>query len=250
MEIVLILFFFLIGIIFGSFFNVAGLRVPKKAPFITGRSYCPNCSQTIPWYDLIPVLSFLFLRGKCRHCHQRISFVYPVVELVTGFFFAFSYIKTGLNIELVVALSLVSMLMIIFVSDIHYMLIPNRILLFFLPIFIVLRMILPLDPWWDSIAGGLIAIVLLSVIIIVSRGGMGGGDMKLFGLLGIVLGTGKVLLAFFLATLIGALFGGLLLLLKIIGRKQEVPFGPYIIVGALLAYFYGNELIHWYFNLV
>ncbi|WP_174614036.1 prepilin peptidase [Virgibacillus ihumii] len=250
MEFEFMLLFFLLGIIFGSFFNVAGLRVPKKRPFVADRSYCPTCRQTIWWYDLIPVLSYVFLRGKCRHCQQRISVIYPAVELATGFFFVFSYKKIGLNIELIVALTLVSMLMIIFVSDLHYMLIPNRILLFFLPIFIVLRIFQPLNPWWDAVAGGLTALVLLAVIIIVSRGGMGGGDMKLFGLLGIVLGTEKVLLAFFLATLIGALFGGILLLFKIVGRKQEVPFGPYIIVGALLAYFYGNEIIVWYFTFV
>ncbi|GAA0600877.1 A24 family peptidase [Virgibacillus siamensis] len=250
MEIVFILFFFLVGTILGSFFNVAGLRVPKKEPFVAGRSYCPKCRQTIFWYDLIPVLSFLYLRGRCRHCKTRISFVYPAVELATGLLFSFSYIKIGLSAELIIALALVSMLIIIFVSDLHYMLIPNRILLFFSPIFIVLRIVQPLHPWWDSVAGGLIAGVLLAVIIIISRGGMGGGDMKLFALLGIVFGTEKVLLAFFLATLIGALFGGILLLFKIVGRKQEVPFGPYIIVGALLAYFYGNEMITWYFNLV
>ncbi|WP_077327478.1 prepilin peptidase [Virgibacillus siamensis] len=250
MENALILFFFVLGIIFGSFFNVAGLRVPKREPFVNDRSHCPNCGQSLSWYDLIPVLSFIFLRGKCRDCGKRISFIYPVVELATGFFFSFSYIHIGLNVELIIALTLVSMLMILFVSDVHYMLIPNRILLFFLPVFIILRMINPLDPWWDSIAGGIIALVLLAVIIVVSKGGMGGGDMKLFGLLGIVLGTEKVLLSFFLATLIGALFGGLLLVFRIVGRKQEVPFGPYIIVGALLAYYYGDDIIYWYFNLV
>lgn len=248
MYITLLAIFFLFGLVLGSFFNVVGLRVPKKEPFINDRSHCPACNHTLQWYELIPVASYIFLWGKCSQCNKRISIMYPVVEISTGFLFAFSFAMNGYNLELLTPLTLVSMLMIILVSDIHYMLIPNKILLFFLPIFILVRIIQPLDPWWDTLAGGIAAVVLLSIIIIVSKGGMGGGDMKLFGLLGIILGLEKVLLAFFLSTLIGALIGGGLLLFKVIGRKQEVPFGPYIIVSALISFFYGEQMIDWYFN--
>lgn len=151
--------------------------------------------------------------------------------------------------ELITALLLISMLMIILVSDITYMLIPNKILLFFLPLFIIMRIIQPLEPWWSSVVGGGGAFLLLAIIILVSKGGMGAGDMKLFGLLGIVLGLGKVLLTFFLASLLGAVVGLFLLGFKIIERKQPIPFGPYIIVATIISYFYGDLFISWYFRL-
>ncbi len=249
MDILLILFFFLLGLIFGSFFNVVGLRLPKNISFANDRSICPHCKHQLSWYENIPILSFVIQGAKCRHCKKKISFIYPVIELSTGVLFALSYSLIGLNLEIIMALLLVSMLMIILVSDITYMLIPNRVLLFFLPLFIFIRIVQPLDPWWSSIFGGIIGITLLAIIIIVSRGGMGAGDMKLFGILGIILGIDKVLLAFFLSCMIGAIIGMLLLLFRVIKRKQPVPFGPYIVVATLITYFYGELLVNWYFNL-
>src|SRR5699024_11733347 len=126
-----------------------------------------------------------------------------------------SYLKIGFEVELITALLLMSILMIILVSDITYMLIPNKVLLFFLPLFIMMRIIQPLEPWWSALIGGGIAFLLLAIIILVSKGGMGAGDMKLFGLLGIVLGLSKVLLTFFLSCLLGAVIGMCLLFFKI-----------------------------------
>lgn len=246
LEFAMIFFIFVFGITLGSFFNVVGLRVPKKIPFANDRSYCPSCRKQLSWYELIPGLSFFLQLGKCRGCHQKISPIYPITELLTGLLFVLSFMMIGFEVELITALLLISMLMIIFVSDITYMLIPNKILLFFLPFFIIMRMIEPLDPWWSSIVGGTSAFLLLAVIIVVSNGGMGAGDMKLFGLLGIVLGLGKVLLTFFLASLLGAVIGMFLLFFKIIKRKQPIPFGPYIIVATIISYFFGDLIIQWY----
>lgn len=250
MDFFFVIALFVFGLVFGSFFNVVGLRSPRDETFVNDRSYCPNCKHQLSWYELIPVVSFLIQKGKCRNCNQRISIIYPTTELLTGFLFAFSYIHIGLELELITALFLMSMLMIILVSDISYMIIQNKVLLFFLPFFIIMRVIVPLEPWWSSIVGGLVAVVLIAIIIIISRGGMGAGDMKLFGVLGIILGTSKVLLAFFLSCLIGAVIGIFLLAFKIIERKQPIPFGPYIIVAAILTYFYGDAMINWYFNLL
>ncbi|TFJ93888.1 prepilin peptidase [Lentibacillus salicampi] len=248
MDNMLILLFFLLGLIFGSFFNVVGLRAPLKQPFVNDRSICPQCNHQLKWYELIPILSYIFQRGRCRHCHKKISYLYPLIELLTGLLFAFSYIKVGLNAEMMTALLFVSMLVIIFVSDMAYMLIPNNILLFFLPLFIVMRIIHPLDPWWSSIMGALAGGMIIALVILVSRGGMGAGDMKLFGLLGIILGFEKTLLTLFLSCMIGAVLGLVLLLLKVINRKQPVPFGPYIVVAAMTAYFFGDAVLSWYFN--
>lgn len=247
MQIFLIIYFFVLGGIVGSFFNVVGLRVPEKRFFESQRSYCPHCRHTLTWYELIPVFSFLIQLGKCRHCKQPISSLYPLIEVGTGLLFGLSFYYIGLQPELMTALIFVSLLMIILVTDLKFMLIPDKILLFFLPLFILLRIFIPLNPWWSPIAGAVIGIGLLALIIILSRGGMGGGDMKLFGVLGIILGWKSVLLAFFLSTLYGAIISGFLLLFHLIDRKKPVPFGPYIVIGALTAYFFGESLMDWYF---
>ncbi|MGJ9457201.1 prepilin peptidase [Oceanobacillus sp. CF4.6] len=246
----LTILFFLLGLIFGSFYNVVGLRIPQHIPFANDRSMCPNCKQQLTWYENIPLFSFLVQRGKCRHCKQSISYIYPTIELFTGILFAWSYYTLGFQFELITVLLLVSMLMIILVTDITYMLIPNKVLFFFLPFFIVMRFVVPLNPWWSAIVGAIIGFGLIFIIILISRGGMGAGDMKLFGVLGIVLGTEKILVAFFLACVIGSVIGMMLILFNVIERKQPVPFGPYIVLAALITYFYGDSIINWYFNLL
>ncbi|MBR3119563.1 MULTISPECIES: prepilin peptidase [Oceanobacillus] len=252
MEILLIIFFFILGTTLGSFYNVVGLRLPNKESFYKkgDRSYCPNCKKQLAWWELIPVLSYMVQGGKCRGCKHNISFIYPTGELLTGLLFALSYIRFGLEVELFMGVSFVSMLMIIFISDISYMLIPNKILLFFLPFFIIVRIIQPLDPWWSSVTGAVTGFGLIFIIILLSRGGMGAGDMKLFGVLGLVLGFEKVILAFFLACLIGAFVGIVLMVLKIVKRKQPIPFGPFIVIAALISYFFGDAMVAWYVSLL
>lgn len=245
---ILIALFFMFGLVFGSFFNVIGLRVPQKKTFVNDRSECPHCQQTLSWYELVPIVSYILQKGTCRKCNKKISILYPIMEFLTGLLFALSFIIFGFSMELIVALFLVSLLVIIFVSDIRYMIIPNKVLVFFIPFFVILRIIEPLNPWWSPIVGAFSGFVIIALIILVSRGGMGAGDMKLFFVLGIVLGIERVLMAFFLSCLIGALIGMLLLMLKRIDRKQPVPFGPYIVIGTLLTYFYGDVLMNWYLS--
>ncbi|WP_419956427.1 prepilin peptidase [Neobacillus niacini] len=144
------------------------------------------------------------------------------------------------------ALTLISMFMIIIVSDINYMLIPDKILFWFAGIFLLERIIWPLTPWWDSLLGAGTGFILLLIIALVSKGGMGGGDIKLYALIGFVLGFKLVLLSFFLSTLFGAVIGGVALLLKIVKRKQPIPFGPFIAAGTLTAYYWGSDLINLY----
>jgi leader peptidase (prepilin peptidase) / N-methyltransferase len=239
-----VLFFY--GIVFGSFLNVAGLRVPKKQSIVSPRSACTNCGHQLKPYELIPVISYLLQKGKCRGCQSRISPIYPFFELLTGILFATAPLVIGWSGELVVALTLISMFIIIVVSDIHYMIIPDKILIWFAGIFLLERIFIPLTPWWNSLLGALTGFVLLLVIALVSKGGMGMGDVKLYALLGAVLGFKLVLLSFFFSTLYGAVIGGLALLLKIVKRKQPIPFGPFIAAGTLTAYYWGSELIDLY----
>ena len=145
--------------------------------------------------------------GKCRNCKKRISPLYPLVELSTALLFVFAYMQIGWSLELVVAWTLISLIMIIFVSDFTYMLIPDKILLVFMGIYFATRFIYPLNPWWDSLVGGAIGFSLLLLIAVVSKGGMGGGDIKLFGVLGFLLGTKLVLMSFFVCARIGAVAG-------------------------------------------
>src|SRR5699024_6455906 len=210
LEIYVWFVFFLLGLVFGSFFNVVGLRVPIGISFVSGRSHCPTCYHRLHWLDLIPVLSFCWQKGTCRYCQAPVSVIYPAMELLTGVLFAYGYVKIGLTVELATALLLVSMLVIITVSDIAYMVIPNHILLFFLPLLFTFRLISPLDPWYDAFLGAVVGFVIIALIILISKGGMGAGDMKLFFVLGIVLGWKNILLTLFIAALLGSIFGVLL----------------------------------------
>lgn len=172
-----------------------------------------------------------------------------VTELLTAALFAFSFWQLGFSVELVVALLFVSLLVIINVSDIAYMLIPDKILLFFLPLLILARLVAPLDPWWFSLAGALLGFGILYAIAVVSKGGMGGGDIKLFFLIGYVLGPVETLLTLCVASLIGLVVGVVLLRLRKQGRKTPIPFGPSIALSAVIVYFYGQQIIEWYIGL-
>lgn len=249
MEIVYTVFAFIFGLVFGSFFNVVGLRVPKKESIAAPPSHCTNCQRQLTAIDLIPVLSYIVLRGKCRTCGVKISPIYLLTELATGILFAFAVWKLGLTVETVVALLFISLLMIIVASDFAYMLIPDKVLLFFLPLLIIGRIFSPLDPWWDSILGAVVGFGILYLIAVVSKGGMGGGDIKLFFLIGLVLGTMNTLLTLFIAAFIGMIVGIVVLKVRNQGRKTPVPFGPSIALAALIVYFYGDAIFDWYIHL-
>ncbi|MEW9053307.1 MAG: prepilin peptidase [Neobacillus sp.] len=237
---------FVYGLLLGSFFNVVGLRVPLKKSVVSPRSSCSTCGHQLKGYELIPLISYLLQKGKCRGCQSRISPIYPFFELLTGILFATAPLVIGWSGELVVALTLISMFIIITVSDIHYMIIPDKILIWFAGIFLLERIFIPLTPWWDSLLGAVTGFTLLLIIALVSKGGMGMGDVKLYALLGFVLGFKLVFLSFFFSTLFGAVIGGLALLFKIVKRKQPIPFGPFIAAGTLTAYYWGSDLIDLY----
>ncbi|WP_342577129.1 prepilin peptidase [Psychrobacillus sp. FSL K6-2843] len=249
MEIVIAVLIFVYGLIFGSFYNVVGLRVPKGESIVRPPSHCTICNRNLTAKDLVPVFSYVFLKGKCRGCGTKIHWVYPVIELSTGLFFTFAYIQLGFTWELLVALLFISLLIIITVSDIAYMLIPDKILLFFLIPLVIGRFFSPLTPWWDSIVGAVIGFGILFLIAIVSKGGMGGGDIKLFFVIGLVLGTTPTLVTLFLASIIGTVVGVITLRISKQGRKTPIPFGPSIAVAAIISYFYAESIVDWYINL-
>src|SRR5699024_12269919 len=140
---------FTIGSIFGSFYNVVGLRVPLGVDFIKNRSECMHCKSELSWFELIPIFSYVLQKGKCRHCHTSISLIYPIIELCTGFLFLFAYIYIGWSFALIVFMLLISLSIIVLVSDLRYMLIPNYLLLFFLSFFLIAWFFQSLSCWYD-----------------------------------------------------------------------------------------------------
>ncbi|MFC4356014.1 prepilin peptidase [Chryseomicrobium palamuruense] len=249
MTVAIAFLFFIYGLIFGSFYNVVGLRIPKGQSIISPPSHCTVCNRRLTILDLVPVFSYLFLQGKCRGCGTKISFVYPFMELITGILFVLAYLRFGISWEIAVALVFYSLLVVLTVSDLAYMLIPDKFLLAFGIPLIILRMIEPLEPWWDSYVGAILGFSILLLIAIISKGGMGGGDIKLFLVIGIVLGSLNSLVVLGLASVIGLIFGIISLRLTKAGRKTPIPFGPSIAIAAVIVHLYGEELITAYMSL-
>ena len=242
---------FLLGLLLGSFYNVVGLRVPRGESIVAPRSHCPSCKRTLTALELIPVVSYVLQRGKCRACSARISFVYPFVELSTAILFALAPLFVGWSAEIIVSWTLISLFAIVFVSDVHYMVIPNRILLFFAPLLLIERLwFAPLTPWWDSLLGSIVGFSMLFIIALISKGGMGGGDIKLFAVIGLVLGAKLTVVAFFLSTFVGTIFGLLGMAIGRVKRGEPMPFGPAIAVGTMIAYFFGEAMIEAYVNVM
>lgn len=246
MSLFIQIYIFTAGLVFGSFFNVVGIRLPLKQSIINPPSTCPDCQHQLTTLELIPVISFLIQKGKCRNCSTKISLMYPIFELITAILFLITFKYFGLSLELIFSLTLISLLIIVVISDINYMIIPDKVLLFFAFLFIFERIFIPFLPWWNAIFGAIIGFSLLLIIAMISKGGMGGGDIKLFAILGFVLGWKLVLLAFFMSTFFGAIFGGIGLLLKKVERGKPIPFAPFIALGTLVTFFWGESLINWY----
>ncbi|WP_047155103.1 prepilin peptidase [Aneurinibacillus tyrosinisolvens] len=241
--------FFVYGLIFGSFFNVVGLRLPKKQSIISPPSHCPKCNTRLSARDLIPVFSYFINGKKCRICKESISPIYWVIELATGILFAAVFYFYGFTMETLMVLLFVSLLVIITVSDLAYRIIPDKVVFPFLALFLILRFFIhPHESYVSHLIGMVLGFTVFLLVAIVSRGGMGGGDIKLFAVVGLFLGYPLLLLTILLSTLFGALYGILLIVFVEAGRKTEVPFGPFIAIGSLCAVFWGESIIQWYWN--
>ncbi len=243
------LFVFLFGLVVGSFLNCVIYRLETKQTFLKGRSFCPYCKQVLKWQDLIPVFSFLILRGKCRYCRKRISYYYPLVELFTAiiFFLIFWHLDFGFDLTFGFWILISSFLIIIFVYDLKHFIIPDKII--YPAIFIaLLRTVLGVPPRTVLVAFGAAGFFLL--IVLISRGRwMGVGDIKLAFLMGLLLGFPYILVALFFSFLIGAIIGIGLILAKRKTMKSEVPFGPFLVTGTFVVLFLGQRIIQWYLNL-
>ena len=241
---------FMFGLMIGSFCNVVIYRLPQGASIIIPGSRCPTCRTPIRPWDNIPVLSYLLLRGKCRMCQECISLRYPSVELISGVLYVLLWSKYGLSMPFAVYAALTSTLLTVAVIDYDHKIIPNIITLPGLIIGIVLSLwALPITPL-TSLLGVLVGGIFFYLIALVSKGGMGGGDIKLIAMIGAFLGWQGAFFTILSGALLGSLVGVSLIIRGKKGRKDKVPFGPFLSAGAILFILWGDDLIHWYLNLL
>ena len=240
-------FLFILGITLGSFYNVVAICVPRKESIIKPPSHCPKCQRKLNSIDLIPVFGYLIRTGKCVTCGAAISPLYLVGELLTGLLFVLAYIVyNDQPLELLLSLLLISLCMIVSISDLLYTMIPNKILLFFLPLFLMLRLVNNPESWTSYLVGGLLGFIVLLVPAIIKPGSMGMGDVKLMGLFGLIIGWQGVIITLFISSLLGLLVGLTMIATKAVQWKQGIPFGPYLCIGAIMASFWGQEILQWY----
>jgi prepilin signal peptidase PulO-like enzyme (type II secretory pathway) len=237
---------FIYALVLGSFLNVVAIRLLNKESVAFPPSHCPQCSHRLHVHDLVPVLSYVFLRGKCRYCKTKISPLYPFGELFTALSIFFVYKNVGLSLELIPALLLTVLLVISVLTDIRKQLILDVVTFPFLGLLVVSRLFIGIEPFWHYLLGGVIGFALLLVVAIASKGGMGGGDIKLYAAIGVALGPQLTFLSLVLASFAGAIVGGVLMLTGIVKRRQPIAFGPFIFIGTLIAYVYGYDLWNWY----
>ena len=236
----------LFGLVVGSFLNVVIARLPEHKSLVRPRSACPRCSAIIAWYDNVPPLSFAMLRGRCRACGVRIPRRYPIVEAATGVLFAIAWVTVGPTPDFVAAAALLAALVAITAIDLAHQIIPDAITLPGIVAGVVGNLVTGRVAWLESLLGIVVGGGIFLVIILASRGGMGGGDMKLGAMLGAFLGWKVGLLALLLAVLTGGVVALGLLLLGHKGRKEAIPFGPFLALGGAVTCLWGKSLLDWY----
>ncbi|HPE14722.1 MAG TPA: prepilin peptidase [Bacilli bacterium] len=243
MDAVYIIIFFVFGLFFGSFYNVVGDRLPNNLSIVKPRSMCPNCGKTLKWYELIPVFSFIFLGGKCKSCKARISLFYPITEIGCGFLFALSYYVFGFSYDLAIALTLSSLFIIILVSDLNYLIIPDEVIIFFSIFLIVLNFVCLgyMDGLVSFINGAVLFIIMFLLLklgnYIFKKESLGGGDVKLMFVLGMTMPLINSFMALFVGAVL-ALVASLIVIFKT--RDNVVPFGPFLVAGSIIVLFLGE----------
>ncbi len=237
---------FLVGAIIGSFLNVCIYRLPRKESIVFPFSHCPHCKKLIPFYFNIPILSFLILRGKCKQCKGSIHFQYPLVELANalGYLYIFSAFGYGWN-SVIYALLFSALLVVTFI-DLMHKIIPDSITLPGIGIGILAASTVLPPGFVNSLIGLFLGGGLFYLIAVLSRGGMGGGDIKLIAMIGAFLGWQNVLLTIFVGALVGSLVGIFLMIFRGKGRKYAVPFGPFLALGAVVSILWNQEILYWY----
>lgn len=237
MEIIMFLWMFIIGAIFGSFYNVIGLRLPEGQSIVRPASHCPVCQHKLTGRELIPIVSYFIQKGKCLNCGAKISPVYPIFEVATGLLFGLAYLSFGFTPMLIIALTFISMLIIIVVSDINYLIIPDSVLFIFGALLIgEIGIFNGLEGLIKALANGVLAFIFMLALkkfgdFLFKKESMGGGDIKLMFIFGLVITFPMSVLAIFLASIIG--FPIAMTLIKK-NSDHIIPFGPLLALGAII----------------
>jgi prepilin signal peptidase PulO-like enzyme (type II secretory pathway) len=241
-----LVFLFLLGLIVGSFLGVCIDRIPNNRSIVFPGSHCDHCGQKLHAIDLIPILSYIFLKGKCRYCGHKIDKSMLMIEIVT----AVCFCLLGAHIVdaryLIPSLVMIAILIVISFIDYFHLIIPDSILIISIFLIGISNLIFQYRDWLNMLLGSLIAFLLFLLLAMLIKDGMGGGDIKLIGVLGLYLGWQKILLVIFLASLVGLIF---YLIFKIRGNERiQMPFAPSISIASFIVMLYGNELIFFYLN--
>lgn len=226
---------FLIGTVLGSFYGVVASRVPRQQSIITPRSHCPHCGHTLRMIELIPIASFCLQKGRCMHCKEKISYFYLLAEVITGFAFLIPTIFLSSYVQLIVIWAIISLLIIVTMTDLLYMLIPNVILIFFTVFFVFERIFLSEELWWNGVISSFCIFSLLYLMHRMYAKGIGGGDVKLLTLLAFIVGVDGAMLTIFFASLFGLVFIYGATLFGYMEYKKPIPFAPFISGGTICA---------------
>ncbi len=241
---------FLFGIIIGSFLNVCIYRTPREETVLHRYSHCPHCRTRLKALDLVPVLSYFLLRGKCRYCSTKISPRYPLIEVFTGLIFLIVYLSMGTSSLTIKYLFLASALIVVTFIDMEHQIIPDKVVLVILAWGIIWQLFWPEILWVNALGGAFLGGGMLLLAAIISKGGMGGGDIKLMFAAGFYLGISHTALALFLGFLSGSIIGIALIVLKIKKRKEPIAFGPFLSLGIFITILWGAKIINTYLQLV
>jgi len=263
MEAFFIVIFVLLGMMVASFLNVCCDRLPVGESLVNPPSHCPACSRRLRAKDLIPIFSYLWLRGRCRYCQASIPRRILWVEIGTAVLFGFSYWCYGLSIELPVFLVYLCLFIVLLVIDLEHGLILNKIVYPAMAVALVISVFLPpsrlvfLGSTFlpqagiiQAAIGGGIGLGLFSLVVVISRGGMGWGDVKMAALVGLVTGFPLTLVALLMGIIIGGLVAGVLLLFKIKKRKEAIPFAPFLSLATIATLLWGSDILNWYWHLL
>jgi leader peptidase (prepilin peptidase)/N-methyltransferase len=239
------------GALIGSFLNVCISRLPKGESIITPGSHCPHCGHPINFYDNIPLISYLLLGGKCRHCKRSISAQYPLVEGVTAVSSLLLFLKYGVSFSYLFYFAFVAALITVTVIDLYHQIIPDVISIPGIVVGLLGALIIPHITFLHSLMGVLLgggSLFLVATVYqwLFKREGMGGGDVKLLAMIGAFLGWDGVILTILLSSLVGSMTGVIIMVAKGKDLKYAIPFGPFLSLGAVIALFCKGGILSWY----
>lgn len=245
--VIMTIIFAIYGIVIGSFLNVCIYRIPENESVVKIRSHCMKCGKQIKWYDLIPLVSYLMLGGKCRYCKDKISFQYPLIEFVNGLGYAIIVLANGVNLTSVLYCLCSSALLALSVIDWRTFEIPVAFNIF-IGILGIIRLLTDLEHWSTYVIGFVSVSGFLYLIYLVTKGrGIGGGDIKLMAVAGLLIGWKNIILALVLGCVLGSIIH--VALMKIQNKDRMLAFGPYLSLGIYISMICGEQLISWYLNM-